>query len=217
MRQRVVIAIALSCGPSLLLADEPTTALDVTVQAQILDLLAAAQADRQMGMILVSHDLGVAAGRTDDIAVMYAGKIVERAPTRSLFTNPRMPYTEALMASIPRKDNLPHAPLRAIPGRPPDLTQLPLGCAFAPRCAYVQEKCRTERPPLRSDQPGHAFACWYPIGRSGPDKPPAESHEKSAGDPTETRADDGHHRSPGGTPGDDGTTSELSSSGRGPS
>ena len=164
LRQRVTIAMALSSNPALLLADEPTTALDVTVQAQILDLLARVQAERQMGMVLVTHDLGVVAGRTDEIAVMYAGRIVEHAPTRALFSNPRMPYTEALMASIPRAGDVPHSPLPAIPGRPPNLADLPAGCAFAPRCRYAAEQCRTERPPLRSDEAGHDYACWFPIG-----------------------------------------------------
>jgi oligopeptide/dipeptide ABC transporter ATP-binding protein len=168
LRQRVTIAMALSSNPDLLLADEPTTALDVTVQSQILDLLARAQAERQMGMILVTHDLGVVAGRTDEIAVMYAGRIVERAPTRSLFANPRMPYTEALMASIPRATDVPHSSLPTIPGRPPSLDRLPSGCAFAPRCTYATERCRSERPPLRSDQAGHDYACWFPIGSASP-------------------------------------------------
>ncbi|MFQ5990271.1 MAG: ABC transporter ATP-binding protein, partial [Candidatus Methylomirabilales bacterium] len=118
MRQRVVIAMALSCGPKLLIADEPTTALDVTVQAQILDLLRRFQQDHHMAMILISHDLGVVAGRTDEIAVMYAGQIVERAPTLSLFKNTRMPYTEALLKSIPHIEDKPHKRLRAISGRP---------------------------------------------------------------------------------------------------
>ena len=164
LRQRVTIAMALSSDPALLLADEPTTALDVTVQSQILDLLARVQAERHMGMVLVTHDLGVVAGRSDEIAVMYAGRIVERAPTAQLFANPRMPYTEALMASIPRAGDEPHSPLQAIPGRPPSLAALPAGCAFAPRCRYVTDRCRTERPPLRSDVPGHEYACWTPIG-----------------------------------------------------
>ncbi len=165
MRQRVMIAIALACGPKLLLADEPTTALDVTVQAQILDLLGAQQAERNMAMILVTHDLGVVAGRTDEIAVMYAGKIVERAPTKSLFANMRMPYTEALIQSIPRLANPSHTRLTVIGGRPPDLAHPPQGCRFAPRCPYAQDRCRTEEPPLvDAEVPGHAYACWYPVG-----------------------------------------------------
>jgi peptide/nickel transport system ATP-binding protein len=144
MRQRVTIAIALACGPKLLLADEPTTALDVTVQAQILDLLQAQQQERFMAMILVTHDLGVVAGRTDEIAVMYAGKIVEKAPTRALYRDMKMPYTEALMASIPQIQHTPHTRLTAIPGRPPDLVTPPPGCRFAPRCRYAQERCWIE-------------------------------------------------------------------------
>jgi peptide/nickel transport system ATP-binding protein len=162
MRQRVAIAIAVSCEPRLLIADEPTTALDVTVQAQILDLLAREQQRRHMAMILITHDLGIVAGRTDEVAVMYAGRVVERAPTRTLFKAMRMPYTEALLAAIPRIDAAPHTPLAAISGRPPDMTRLPPGCAFAPRCPRAGERCTRERPPV-SGAFGHAFACWYPI------------------------------------------------------
>jgi len=165
MRQRVIIAIALSCGPKLLFADEPTTALDVTVQAQILNLLAEKQQERHMAMILVTHDLGVVAGRTDEIAVMYAGKIVEKAPTRTLFSNMRMPYTEALVRSIPRMEEASHKRLTAIMGRPPDLAHPPVGCNFAPRCPYAQDRCLTDEPPLQlGDKPDHLFACWYPAG-----------------------------------------------------
>jgi peptide/nickel transport system ATP-binding protein len=165
MRQRVTIAIALACGPKLLLADEPTTALDVTVQAQILDLLQAQQQERFMAMILVTHDLGVVAGRTDEIAVMYAGKIVEKAPTRALYRDMKMPYTEALMASIPQIQHTPHTRLTAIPGRPPDLVTPPPGCRFAPRCRYAQERCWIEEPQLtEASTPGHLYACWYPVG-----------------------------------------------------
>jgi oligopeptide/dipeptide ABC transporter ATP-binding protein len=165
MRQRVTIAIALACGPKLLLADEPTTALDVTVQAQILDLLGAKQRERFMAMILVTHDLGVVAGRTDEIVVMYAGKVVEKAPTYELFTDMKMPYTEALMASIPRVEHHSHTRLRAIAGRPPDLVNPPPGCRFAPRCPYAQPRCLTEEPPLiPAPTPGHVYRCWYPVG-----------------------------------------------------
>ena len=162
MRQRVAIAIAVSCEPRLLIADEPTTALDVTVQAQILDLLAREQQRRHMAMLLITHDLGIVAGRTDEVAVMYAGKVVEHAATRALFKAMRMPYTEALLAAIPRVDSPPHTPLAAIPGRPPDMTRLPRGCAFAPRCARADERCSRERPPL-AGAAGHSFACWHPI------------------------------------------------------
>ncbi|HEX6569101.1 MAG TPA: ABC transporter ATP-binding protein [Acidimicrobiales bacterium] len=165
MRQRVVIAIALACGPQLVFADEPTTALDVTVQAQILDLLQEQQRERQMAVVLVSHDLGVVAGRTHDIAVMYAGQIVEQAPTATLFSEVRMPYTEALLRSVPRLDNPSHTRLSVIGGRPPDLVAPPAGCRFAPRCPYVQARCHEEQPPLvEADTPGHFYRCWYPVG-----------------------------------------------------
>ncbi|MGH9246286.1 MAG: ABC transporter ATP-binding protein [Acidimicrobiales bacterium] len=165
MRQRVVISIALACGPKLLFADEPTTALDVTVQAQILDLLDRQRRDRNMAMILVTHDLGVAAGHTHEIAVMYAGQVVERAPTRGLFRSMRMPYTEALLKSIPKVERPSHTRLEIIAGRPPDLIHPPLGCRFAPRCPYVQDRCREEMPPLlEADEPGHWYRCWFPVG-----------------------------------------------------
>ncbi len=167
MRQRVTIAIALACGPQLVFADEPTTALDVTVQAQILDLLADQQRERHMAMILVTHDLGVVANRADDIAVMYAGQIVEQAPAETLFAEMRMPYTEALIKSIPRLDQPSHTRLLAIGGRPPDLTNPPPGCRFAPRCPYAQPKCTTEMPPLiEAETPGHLYRCWYSVGTS---------------------------------------------------
>jgi peptide/nickel transport system ATP-binding protein len=165
MRQRVTIAIALACGPKLLFADEPTTALDVTVQAQILNLLNQQQQERHMAMVLVTHDLGVVAGRADEIAVMYAGQIVERAPTRTLFAHVRMPYTEALLKSIPKLEQPSHTRLQIIGGRPPDLINPPSGCRFAPRCPYAQPKCHTEPPPLvEAEQPGHVFRCWFPVG-----------------------------------------------------
>ncbi|MEZ5343324.1 MAG: ABC transporter ATP-binding protein [Acidimicrobiales bacterium] len=165
MRQRVCIAIALACGPKLLFADEPTTALDVTVQHQILNLLNQQRKDRFMAMIMVTHDLGVVAGRTDEIIVMYAGKVVEQAPTNVLFADVRHPYTEALLRAIPRTTQTNHTRLAAISGRPPDLINPPSGCAFSPRCPYVQDKCREEMPPLEpAATPGHAFRCWYPVG-----------------------------------------------------
>jgi oligopeptide/dipeptide ABC transporter ATP-binding protein len=165
MRQRVCIAVALACGPKLLFADEPTTALDVTVQAQVLDLISAQQAERFMAMVLITHDLGVVAGRADEIAVMYAGRIVEKAPTKVLFREMRMPYTEALLSSIPKLEQASHTKLATIPGRPPDLLNPPPGCKFAARCAYVQDRCREEEPPL-VDGPtaGHQFRCWFPVG-----------------------------------------------------
>jgi len=165
MRQRVMIAIALACRPSLVIADEPTTALDVTVQAQILSLIGEQRRDRNMALILVTHDLGVVAGHTDQIYVMYAGKVVERAPTTTLFANMKMPYTEALMQSIPALDAPSHSRLRTIPGRPPDLVNPPRGCRFAPRCAYARDRCLVDEPKLEeTDTPGHEFACFYPVG-----------------------------------------------------
>jgi peptide/nickel transport system ATP-binding protein len=165
MRQRVTIAIALACGPKLLFADEPTTALDVTVQAQILNLLQQQQRERNMAMILVTHDLGVVAGRSDEIAVMYAGQIVEKAPTATLFAEVRMPYTEALLKSIPKLDQPSHTLLEAIAGRPPDLVNPPPGCKFAPRCPYAQDKCHAEEPPLvEAETAGHYYKCWFPVG-----------------------------------------------------
>ena len=166
MRQRVMLAIALACGPKLLFADEPTTALDVTVQAQILDLLASAQRERFMAMILVTHDLGVVAGRADEIAVMYAGKIAERAATRDLFSAMRHPYTESLFKSIPKLALPSHTRLDSIAGRPSDLVKPPPGCRFAPRCQYAQQQCREEEPPLiqHGDDPSHVAACHFPVG-----------------------------------------------------
>ncbi len=168
MRQRICIAIALACEPTLLFADEPTTALDVTVQHQILNLLGREQRDRDMAMVLVTHDLGVVAGRTDDTLVMYAGKVVEQSPTTSLFASMRHPYSEALLRSLPRTSHASHTRLAAITGRPPDLIDPPSGCAFSPRCPYVQDRCRDEVPPLTTggsgDDPDHAFACFTPVG-----------------------------------------------------
>jgi peptide/nickel transport system ATP-binding protein len=164
MRQRVAIAVALSCEPKLLIADEPTTALDVTIQAQILDLLAREQQRRHMAMIIITHDLGVVAGRTDEVAVMYAGRVVERAPTPALFKQMRMPYTEALLAALPKLDAAPHTPLPAISGRPPDPTRPLKGCSFSPRCRYSADRCGTEKPPLSTaETPEHLYACFHPI------------------------------------------------------
>ena len=163
MRQRVAIAIALSCEPRLLIADEPTTALDVTVQAQILDLLARERRARRMAMVLITHDLGVVAGRTDEVVVMYAGRIVEQAPTRKLFKDMRSPYTEALMAAIPELHAPPHTRLAAITGAPPDPTRPTPGCPFEPRCHYARERCRSEAPTLVGGAEGHQYACWFPL------------------------------------------------------
>ena len=167
MRQRVMIAIAMACGPNMLFADEPTTALDVTVQAQILELLSEQIHDRNMSMLLVTHNLGVVAGYTDEIAVMYGGKVVERAPTKVLFDNVKMPYTEALLQSIPRLTQPSHSRLAMIPGRPPDLVNPPTGCRFAPRCARAQEGCRAQVPALEpvpsalAAGAGHEVACFH--------------------------------------------------------
>ena len=163
MRQRVMIAIALACGPNLLFADEPTTALDETVQAQILDLLQEQQRDRFMAVVLVTHDLGVVAGRADEIIVMYAGRVVERASAGDLFRHTRHPYTEALLRSIPRLENPSHTRLAAIAGRPPNLLSPPPACKFAPRCPRAQDRCRTEEPPLIDDGDGHEYRCWFPV------------------------------------------------------
>jgi len=164
MRQRVVIAMALACSPRLLLADEPTTGLDVTIQAQILDLLDTVRSDGQLSIILVTHDLGVVATRTQRIIVMYAGRVVEIGATADVFHSPRMPYTKALIESTPKISNPSHTVLPTIPGRPPDLYSLADGCAFAPRCSYATERCRTERPELQASvEDGHSFACWNPL------------------------------------------------------
>jgi len=164
MRQRVMIAIAIACNPKLLFADEPTTALDVTVQAQILDLLSDLRRELSMSMVLVTHDLGVVANHTDYISVMYAGQVVEHAPTKQLFANTKMPYTEALMKSIPRLDMPSGQRLPVISGRLPDPTKPEPGCPFAARCPYVQDKCRNEAPPMVLAGPQHGYRCWFPIG-----------------------------------------------------
>ena len=162
MRQRVTIAIALACDPQLLIADEPTTALDVTVQAQILDLLLRQQEERGMAMILITHNLGVVAGMADQVVVMYAGRLVETGATAELLAAPRMPYTAALLNSIPRLTNPSHTRLEAISGRPPDLIDLPVGCPFAPRCGYVDARCEREAPSLELEV-SRSFACWHPL------------------------------------------------------
>ena len=165
LRQRVVIAIALSCGPRLLIADEPTTALDVTVQKHILDLLDGLRKERGMSMILITHDLGVVKGRTDEIMVMYGGRTMEEASTSALFECDGLhPYTEALNATIPRIDTPSHTRLVPIPGKPPEVIGRIEGCPFAPRCRYSTSECLTEMPPLVEQEQGHFCACHNPVG-----------------------------------------------------
>ena len=163
MRQRVMIAIALACRPRLLIADEATTALDVTTQAQIMELLLELQAELGMALMLISHDLGLAASYADEVIVMYAGQIVEQAPAARLFERVRMPYTQALFEAIPRLERPAHTPLPVIGGRPPDAATRTQGCPFAPRCRYAADDCRAAAPPLAEHEPGHSWACWHPV------------------------------------------------------
>ncbi|MFJ6747071.1 MULTISPECIES: ABC transporter ATP-binding protein [unclassified Streptomyces] len=160
MRQRIMIAMALALEPDLIIADEPTTALDVTVQAQVMDLLADLQREYNMGLILITHDLGVVADVADKIAVMYAGRIVETAPVHDLYKNPAHPYTRGLLESIPRLDQKGQE-LYAIKGLPPNLLHVPQGCAFNPRCPLAQDVCRTDTPPLHRVAEGRASACHF--------------------------------------------------------
>ena len=178
LRQRVMIAMALACEPKLLIADEPTTALDVTIQAQILALLKDLKDRLGMAMLLITHDMGVIAGHADRVNVMYAGRVVETAEAGQLFTEMHHPYTQALLASIPQLDQDARKALHAIPGLPPDLAHPPQGCRFAPRCARASDKCRVEEPPLSGKTFDHKYACWHPvagplalavIGEAGPD------------------------------------------------
>ena len=164
MRQRVMIAMAIACNPSLLFADEPTTALDVTVQAQVLELLGDLREKLDMAMVIVTHDLGVVAGYTDRIAVMYGGEIVELATTPDLFANTKMPYTQALMESIPRLDRKVGDRLPAIGGTPPDPTLERTSCGFADRCKFATDKCRTQHPDLVDAGNGHMYRCFFPLG-----------------------------------------------------
>ena len=172
MRQRIMIAMALACDPALILADEPTTALDVTIQAQILELMKSLSRRLDVAILMITHNLGVVARYADRVNVMYAGKIVERASARELYANPRHPYTLGLLRSVPRLDEPRRAKLRPIPGQPPDLSRLPAGCSFAPRCAYVVDRCRAEVPPLAELSADHLSACW--LSRDLPDLAPAE-------------------------------------------
>ena len=168
MRQRAMIAMALACGPELLIADEPTTALDVTIQAQILDLMRGLRRDTGTAIILITHDLGVVAEMADDVAVMYAGQIVERAAVRDLFARPEHPYTVGLLGSIPRLDEKRER-LPSIEGRVPDMSRPPDGCRFAARCPFVEPACRAETPPLVEVAPGHLTRCRRaPLGASDP-------------------------------------------------
>jgi oligopeptide/dipeptide ABC transporter ATP-binding protein len=160
MRQRIMIAMALACDPALILADEPTTALDVTIQAQILELMKSLSRRLGVAILMITHNLGVVARYADRVNVMYAGKIVERATAREIYANPRHPYTLGLLRSVPRLDEPRRAKLVPIPGQPPDLSRLPAGCAFAPRCAYVIDRCREEVPALAEVGPEHVSACW---------------------------------------------------------
>jgi oligopeptide/dipeptide ABC transporter ATP-binding protein len=164
MRQRVVIAIGLACDPSVLVADEATTALDVTTQAQIVDLVGELQDELGMGVIWITHDLGVVAGIADRVLVMYAGEVVEAAPVDELFASPRHPYTVGLMASMPVLGDLDRAQLESIPGLPPAPTNLPPGCAFHPRCTYrLDDRCADERPPLVEIAPDHRVRSFYTV------------------------------------------------------
>ena len=165
MRQRVVIAIALSCNPSLILADEPTTALDVTIQAQILELLRAVTREARAAVMLITHDLGVVAGMCERIMVMYAGSIIEEAPRRDIFHDPRHPYTIGLLKSVPRLDRKREERLSQIDGLPPDLARVPAGCPFHPRCSFATDLCRQTVPQLRRVGSSHTVACHYDITR----------------------------------------------------
>jgi peptide/nickel transport system ATP-binding protein len=190
MRQRVMIAIALACEPKVLLADEPTTALDVTIQAQILALLDDLEERLGMATLLVTHDMGVVAGRADRISVMYAGRIVETASTEGIFGAMRHPYTQALLGSIPKLSQDNTKVLVSIPGRPPDLTNPPTGCRFAPRCPRATDQCRAQEPPLTGKDPEHLFACWHPVDGPVTALPEIAVHPRSSVDPA--RAANGH-------------------------
>jgi oligopeptide/dipeptide ABC transporter ATP-binding protein len=170
MRQRVVIAMALACRPKLLIADEATTALDVTTQAQIMELLLELQQELDMALLFISHDLGLAASYADEVVVMYAGKIVEQAPAKQLFGangTVKMRYTRALLDAIPHLDRPAHTELPVVSGRPPDVTMLAVGCSFAPRCPSAADDCTAKAPALTEHAPGHRWACWHPCENGG--------------------------------------------------
>ncbi|GBD09871.1 Oligopeptide transport ATP-binding protein OppD [Candidatus Thermoflexus japonica] len=168
MRQRVMIAMALACHPQILIADEPTTALDVTIQAQIIDLVKRLRDELGMAIIWITHDLGVVAGLAHRVAVMYAGYIVEEAPVLELYHHPRHPYTLGLLGSLPRLDRRERRRLVSIDGMPPDLLELPAGCPFAPRCPYAFDRCWEENPRLEEIAPNHRIACWVDVQTGRP-------------------------------------------------
>jgi oligopeptide transport system ATP-binding protein len=168
MRQRAMIAMALSCMPSILIADEPTTALDVTIQAQIIELVQTIRADMNMSVIWITHDLGVVAEIADRVLVMYSGFIVEEALVDDLYEDPRHPYTQALLAALPRVDRRRDQYLESIPGAPPNLLVAPLGCPFTPRCKYAFDRCRKEMPPIIKIAPNHTVACWWDLTTGKP-------------------------------------------------
>ena len=160
MRQRIVGAIGISCAPRLLIADEPTTSLDLTIQAQYLNLLRDLQREHGLALIFITHNLGIVAKMCDNLAVMYAGRVVEYGPVSRVFNDPVHPYTRALLNSIPRMTD-PDQRLTAIEGQPPDLSALPPGCSFAPRCPFADEQCRAQFPPYEQKRPSHWAACWH--------------------------------------------------------
>ncbi len=168
MRQRVMIAMALACNPTLVIADEPTTALDVTIQAQIIELVKELRDKIGLSIIWITHDLGVVAGLAEHVIVMYAGYIVEEAEVDTLYENPRHPYTQALMAALPHAERRRESRLKSIPGAPPNLLVQIYGCPFAPRCEYVLEKCLTQNPPLEPVENDHSIACWVDVRTGAP-------------------------------------------------
>jgi oligopeptide/dipeptide ABC transporter ATP-binding protein len=168
MRQRVMIAMALACSPQILIADEPTTALDVTIQAQIIELVKRLQRVLGMAIIWITHDLGIVAGLASRVMVMYAGFVVERAPVKDLYARPLHPYTRGLLGSLPRVDEERNERLVNIEGLPPDLLAAPRSCPFAPRCPYVYDRCRAENPALEVVEKGHAVACWWDVEQGKP-------------------------------------------------